>query len=447
MRHKIAQAAREYYYANDFTEIETPMMMKSTPEGARDYLIPSRVHNGKFYALPQSPQIYKQLLMVSGFDRYIQLARCFRDEDLRADRQPEFTQIDLEMSFVDVDDILEMTEGFISYLFKKVLNMDVSLPIKRLTYKEAMERYGSDKPDTRFDMEIQDISELVKNCGFGVFTSAIEAGGSVRAIVAKNSAKVLTRKEIDKLTEMVRGIGAKGLAFVRWVDEKPSCSFAKFLAEGELESILAKIGCQQGDVALIVADKNKITLPVLGALRLQVAKQLDIIPENQFNFLWITEFPFFEWDDESNTWLAMHHPFTMPMDDCIQYLDSAPEKVIAKAFDLVLNGTELSSGSIRITDYELQQKMFQSLGLTDEEIEAKFGFLVEAYKYGAPPHGGLGIGLDRLAMVMLQAESLRDVVAFPKVQNASELMSACPSTVDKESLDVLGIAVTAENDD
>ena len=447
MRHKIAQAAREYYYANDFTEIETPMMMKSTPEGARDYLIPSRVHNGKFYALPQSPQIYKQLLMVSGFDRYIQLARCFRDEDLRADRQPEFTQIDLEMSFVDVDDILEMTEGFISYLFKKVLNMDVSLPIKRLTYKEAMERYGSDKPDTRFGMEIQDISELVKNCGFGVFTSAIEAGGSVRAIVAKNSAKVLTRKEIDKLTEMVRGIGAKGLAFVRWVDEKPSCSFAKFLAEGELESILARIGCQQGDVALIVADKNKITLPVLGALRLQVAKQLDIIPENQFNFLWITEFPFFEWDDESNTWLAMHHPFTMPMDDCIQYLDSAPEKVIAKAFDLVLNGTELSSGSIRITDYELQQKMFQSLGLTDEEIEAKFGFLVEAYKYGAPPHGGLGIGLDRLAMVMLQAESLRDVVAFPKVQNASELMSACPSTVDKESLDVLGIAVTAENDD
>ena len=447
MRHKIAQAAREYYYANDFTEIETPMMMKSTPEGARDYLIPSRVHNGKFYALPQSPQIYKQLLMVSGFDRYIQLARCFRDEDLRADRQPEFTQIDLEMSFVDVDDILEMTEGFISYLFKKVLNMDVSLPIKRLTYKEAMERYGSDKPDTRFDMEIQDISELVKNCGFGVFTSAIEAGGSVRAIVAKNSAKVLTRKEIDKLTEMVRGIGAKGLAFVRWVDEKPSCSFAKFLAEGELESILARIGCQQGDVALIVADKNKITLPVLGALRLQVAKQLDIIPENQFNFLWITEFPFFEWDDESNTWLAMHHPFTMPMDDCIQYLDSAPEKVIAKAFDLVLNGTELSSGSIRITDYELQQKMFQSLGLTDEEIEAKFGFLVEAYKYGAPPHGGLGIGLDRLAMVILQAESLRDVVAFPKVQNASELMSACPSTVDKESLDVLGIAVTAENDD
>ena len=447
MRHKIAQAAREYYYANDFTEIETPMMMKSTPEGARDYLIPSRVHNGKFYALPQSPQIYKQLLMVSGFDRYIQLARCFRDEDLRADRQPEFTQIDLEMSFVDVDDILEMTEGFISYLFKKVLDMDITLPIKRLTYKEAMERYGSDKPDTRFDMEIQDISDLVKDCGFGVFTSAIEAGGSVRAIVAKNGAKTLTRKEIDKLTEMVRGIGAKGLAYVRWVDEVPTCSFAKFMAEGEVEAILDKIDCKQGDVAFIVADKNKVTLPVLGALRLQVAKQLDMIPENQFNFLWITEFPFFEWDEESQTWLAMHHPFTMPLDDCIQYLDTAPEKVIAKAFDLVLNGTELSSGSIRITDYELQQKMFQSLGLTDEEIEAKFGFLVEAYKYGAPPHGGLGIGLDRLVMVMLQAESLRDVTAFPKVQNASELMSACPSAVDKESLDVLGISVNEKEEE
>ncbi|MDE5945858.1 MAG: aspartate--tRNA ligase [Oscillospiraceae bacterium] len=441
MRHKIAQTAREYYYANDFTEIETPMMMKSTPEGARDYLIPSRVHNGKFYALPQSPQIYKQLLMVSGFDRYIQLARCFRDEDLRADRQPEFTQIDLEMSFVDVDNILEMTEGFISYLFKKVLDIEIATPIKRLTYNEAMERFGSDKPDTRFEMEIQDISDLVKDCGFGVFTSAIQNGGSVRAIVAKNSSKILTRKEIDKLTETAKGIGAKGLAFIRWNDEKPSCSFAKFMTEDKINAILEKIECKQGDVALIVADKNKITLPVLGALRLKVAKMLDIIPENQFNFLWITEFPFFEWDDESQTWLAMHHPFTMPMDDCIQYLDSNPEKVIAKAFDLVLNGTELSSGSIRITDYELQQKMFQSLGLTDEEIEAKFGFLVEAYKYGAPPHGGLGIGLDRLAMVMLQAESLRDVTAFPKVQNASELMSECPSFVDKESLDVLGIDV------
>lgn len=447
MRHKIAKAAREYFYANDFTEIETPMMMKSTPEGARDYLIPSRVHNGKFYALPQSPQIYKQLLMVAGMDRYIQLARCFRDEDLRADRQPEFTQIDLEMSFVDVEDILSMTEGFISYLFKNVLNMEIPTPLPRLSYTEAMNRYGSDKPDTRFGMEIQDFSDMVADCGFGVFADAVKNGGSVRAIVAKDSASVLTRKEIDKLTEMVRGIGAKGLAYVRWVDEKPSCSFAKFFSEDELKAILDRIGCEKGDTALIIADKNKVTLPVLGALRLQVARKLDIIPADKFNFLWITDFPFFEYDEETQSYVAMHHPFTMPKDECIQYLDSAPEKVFAKAFDLVLNGTELSSGSIRITDYELQQKMFQALGLTDEEIEAKFGFLVEAYKYGAPPHGGLGIGLDRLAMVMLGAESLRDVTAFPKVQNASELMSECPSPVDKESLDVLGISVNTREEE
>ena len=441
MRHKIAKAAREYFYANDFTEIETPMMMKSTPEGARDYLIPSRVHNGKFYALPQSPQIYKQLLMIAGMDRYIQLARCFRDEDLRADRQPEFTQIDLEMSFVDVEDILEMTEGFVSYLFKNVLDINIPTPLPRLKYTDAMERYGSDKPDTRFDMEIQNFSDLVENCGFGVFADAVKNGGSVRAIVAKNSSSVLTRKEIDKLTEMVRGIGAKGLAYVRWVEDKPSCSFGKFFSEEELMAILNRIGCEKGDTALIIADKNKVTLPVLGALRLAVAKKLDIIPKDKFNFLWITEFPFFEYDEDTNSYVAMHHPFTMPKDECLQYLESAPEKVFAKAFDLVLNGIELSSGSIRITDYELQQKMFKALGLSDEEIEAKFGFLVEAYKYGAPPHGGLGIGLDRLAMVMLGAESLRDITAFPKVQNASELMSECPATVDKESLDVLGIKV------
>ncbi len=444
MRHKIAQAAREYYYANDFVEIETPMMMKSTPEGARDYLIPSRVHNGKFYALPQSPQIYKQLMMVAGMDRYIQIARCFRDEDLRADRQPEFTQIDLEMSFVDVDDILEMTEGFLKYLLNKVMDREIELPIPRMTYAEAMNRFGSDKPDTRFGMELTDITDMVSDLDFVVFRSAIEAGGSVRCIVAKNASKTLTRKEIDKLTEKAKGIGAKGLAFIRWNDEKPNCSFAKFLPEGRLDEILTKLSCEQGDVVLVVADKNKVTLPVLGALRLIVAKQLDIIPKDKFNFLWITQFPFFEWDDDSETWVAMHHPFTMPMDECIQYLDSAPEKVIAKAFDLVVNGTELSSGSIRITDYELQQKMFEALGMSDEEIEAKFGFLVEAYKYGAPPHGGLGIGLDRLAMVLLQAESLRDVVAFPKVQNASELMSECPSTVDRESLDVLGIQIASK---
>ena len=441
MRSKIAKTARDYFYENGFIEIETPMMIKSTPEGARDYLVPSRVHQGKFYALPQSPQIYKQLLMVSGFDRYIQLARCFRDEDLRADRQPEFTQIDLEMSFVDVEDIMEMGEGFIKRLFNDVLNVEIPTPLPRLTYTEAMNRFGSDKPDTRFGMEITDISEIVKNCGFGVFTSAIEAGGSVRAITAKNAAGTLTRKEIDKLTEYVRGIGAKGLAYVRWVEDAPNCSFAKFMGEGELEKILSAVGAEKGDVVLIVADKNSVTLPTLGALRLKVAKQLDIIPAEKFNFLWITEFPFFEYNEETNHWDAMHHPFTMPMDECLQYLDTNPEKVFAKAYDLVLNGTELSSGSIRINDYELQQKMFKALGLTDEEIEAKFGFLVEAYKYGAAPHGGMGIGLDRLAMIMCGADSLRDVTAFPKVQNASELMSACPSPVDKDSLDVLGITV------
>ncbi|MBD5146617.1 MAG: aspartate--tRNA ligase [Ruminococcus sp.] len=446
MRSKIAKTARDYFYENGFIEIETPMMIKSTPEGARDYLVPSRVHQGKFYALPQSPQIYKQLLMVSGFDRYIQLARCFRDEDLRADRQPEFTQIDLEMSFVDVEDIMEMGEGFIKRLFNDVLDVEIPTPLPRLTYTEAMNRFGSDKPDTRFGMEITDISEIVKGCGFGVFTSAIEAGGSVRAITAKNAAGTLTRKEIDKLTEYVRGIGAKGLAYVRWVEDTPNCSFAKFMGEGELEKILSAVGAEKGDVVLVVADKNNVTLPTLGALRLKVAKQLDIIPADKFNFLWITEFPFFEYNEETNHWDAMHHPFTMPMDECLQYLDTAPEKVFAKAYDLVLNGTELSSGSIRINDYELQQKMFKALGLTDEEIEAKFGFLVEAYKYGAAPHGGMGIGLDRLAMIMCGADSLRDVTAFPKVQNASELMSACPSVVDKDSLDVLGIAVTAKEE-
>ena len=447
MRSKIAKSARDYFYENGFIEIETPMMMKSTPEGARDYLVPSRIHHGKFYALPQSPQIYKQLLMISGYDRYIQLARCFRDEDLRADRQPEFTQIDLEMSFVDVDDVLDMIEGFISRVFSDVLDREITMPLPRLTYAEAMERFGSDKPDTRFGMEIYDLSDIVKNCGFGVFTSAIETGGSVRAITVKGGADKLTRKEIDKLTEYVRGIGAKGLAFIRWFEEEPACSFSKFMTEDEMKAILAKGDMEKGDVMLIVADKNRVTLPTLGNLRCKVAKQLDMIPEGMFNFLWITEFPFFEYDDESGKYLAMHHPFTMPMDECIQYLDSDPEKVKAKAYDLVLNGVEMSSGSIRITDYELQQRMFKSLGLTDEEIDAKFGFLVEAYKYGAAPHGGMGIGLDRLAMVMSGAESLRDVTAFPKVQNASELMSEAPGSVDKEQLEELSIAIIEKKED
>lgn len=447
MRSKIAKVARDYFYENGFIEIETPMMIKSTPEGARDYLVPSRVHPGKFYALPQSPQIYKQLLMIAGFDRYIQLARCFRDEDLRADRQPEFTQIDLEMSFAETEDIMEMAEGFISRLFSEILGRDIPVPLPRMKYTEALERFGSDKPDTRFGMEITDLTDVVKDCGFGVFTSAIANGGTVRCITAKNGASTFTRKEIDKLTEYVKGIGVKGLAYIRWVEDAPNCSFGKFLGEGELDKILAAAGAEKGDVVFIIADKKNTALTSLGALRLKCARQLNIIPEGKFNFLWITEFPFFEWNEETQHWDAMHHPFTMPMDECLQYLDTAPAKVFAKAYDLVLNGTELSSGSIRITDYELQQKMFESLGLTDEEIEAKFGFLVEAYKYGAAPHGGMGIGLDRLAMIMCGADSLRDVTAFPKVQNASELMSNCPAAVDKDSLDILGIEVTKSEDE
>ncbi len=439
MRSKIAKTARDYFAENGFIEIETPMMIKSTPEGARDYLVPSRIHNGKFYALPQSPQIYKQLLMVAGFDRYIQLARCFRDEDLRADRQPEFTQIDMELSFVDVDDILEINEGLFKRLFKDVMGKDLKTPFQRMSYTDAMNNYGSDKPDIRFDMKIQDISDLVKDCGFGVFTGAIENGGSVRAIVAKNAASVYTRKEIDKLTEYVRGIGAKGLAYVRWVDE-PNPSFKKFMTDDEMNAIYERLGAEKGDVILIVADKNSVVLSTLGALRLKVAKRLDIIPD-EFKFLWIVDFPFFEYDEESGEWLAMHHPFTMPKEECLQYLESDPSKVIAKAFDLTLNGIELSSGSMRITNPELQQQMFRALKMTDEEIEAKFGFLVEAYKYGAPPHGGMGIGLDRISMLLCGADNLRDVTAFPKVQNASELMSACPSPVDEESLDVLGIQI------
>ncbi len=443
-RGMIAKTARDYFYENGFIEIETPMMMKSTPEGARDYVVPSRIHHGKFYALPQSPQIYKQLLMIAGYDRYVQLARCFRDEDLRADRQPEFTQIDLEMSFVDVEDVLEIGEGFIKRLFKDVMNVDIPTPLPRLTYKEAMERYGSDKPDTRFGMEITDLSDIVKDCGFGVFTGAIENGGSVRAIMAKNAASVFTRKEIDKLTEYVKGIGAHGLAYIRWTDDEPNASFKKFMQPEEINAIINRLGAQKGDVVFIVADKDRVTLPTLGALRLKAAKQLDIIPEG-WNFLWITEFPFFEYDEETDSWNAMHHPFTMPMDECIQYLDTDPGKVTAKAYDLVLNGIELSSGSIRITDYELQQKMFEALGLSDEEIEAKFGFLVEAYKYGAAPHGGMGIGLDRLSMLMCGADSLRDVTAFPKVQNASELMSGAPGTIDDVQKEELAI-VTVEDE-
>lgn len=445
MRHKIAKIAREYFYANDFLEIETPMMIKSTPEGARDYVVPSRIHNGKFYALPQSPQIYKQLLMVSGFDRYIQLARCFRDEDLRADRQPEFTQIDLEMSFVDTSDIMDMAEGFIRKLMKETIDVDIDFPLPRMTFAEAMNKYGSDKPDTRFDMLIEDITEWANKTDFVVFKNAIEAGGSVKAIVAKNAAGEYTRKKIDKLTDYVKGIGAKGLAYVRWADETPSCSFGKFLKEGELDELLTSLGAEKGDCVFIVSDKTSLALSVMGSLRLTVAKTLNIIPENKWNFLWITEMPFFEYDEESGEWVAMHHPFTMPLEECIPYLDTDKSKVRAEAFDLVLNGTELSSGSMRITDCELQNKMFELLGMEQEEIDAKFGFLVEAYKYAAPPHGGMGIGLDRLAMLICGADSLRDVTAFPKVQNASELMSGAPSNIDDIQLGELGINIDSED--
>lgn len=441
MRHKIAKVTRDYFDENGFIEIETPTLIKSTPEGARDYLVPSRVHKGSFFALPQSPQLYKQLLMLSGFDRYMQIARCYRDEDLRADRQPEFTQIDLEMSFVEKEDVFAIAEGFVKRLFKEVLGADVPTPLPRLTYTEAMESYGSDKPDTRFDMKITDLSDIVKDCGFGVFADTVKNGGTVRAINAKNAAGVYTRKEIDKLTEEAKGIGAKGLAFIRWVEDAPSCSFAKFMAEDELNAIYERTGAERGDVVLIVADRKKTVLSVLGALRLTVAKRLDIIPE-QYNFLWITEFPFFEYNEETGSWDAMHHPFTKPLDECIHYLDSAPEKVYADAYDLVLNGIELSSGSIRITDPELQGHMFKALGLSDEEAHRKFGFLTDAFRYGAPPHGGMGIGLDRLVMLMCGCDNLRDVVAFPKVSNSSELMSGAPSEVDGAQLRELAIAVT-----
>ena len=441
MRHKITKVTRDYFDENGFLEIETPTLIKSTPEGARDYLVPSRVHKGSFFALPQSPQMYKQLLMVSGFDRYMQLARCYRDEDLRADRQPEFTQIDLEMSFVERDDVFAVAEGYVKRLFKEILNIEVPTPLPRMKYVDAMNDYGSDKPDTRFDMKIKDISDIAENCGFGVFSDTVKNGGTVRAITAKNAAGIYTRKEIDKLTEEAKGIGAKGLAFIRWVEDKPSSSFAKFLTEDEMNAIIDKAGAEKGDVVLIVADKKNVALSVLGALRLTVAKKLDIIPEGKYNFLWITEFPFFEYNEETGRWDAMHHPFTAPLDECIPYLDNAPEKVYANAYDLVLNGTELSSGSVRITDPELQKHMFNALGLSDEEAEQKFGFLIGAFKYGAPPHAGMGIGLDRLCMIMTGSDSLRDVIAFPKVANSSELMSGAPAAVDTAQLNDLAIEI------
>ena len=440
MRHKIVKVTRDYFDENGFIEIETPTLIKSTPEGARDYLVPSRVHKGNFFALPQSPQMYKQLLMLSGFDRYIQLARCYRDEDLRADRQPEFTQVDMEMSFVERDDVFKIVEGYMKRLFKDVLDVDVPTPLPRMKYVDAMNDYGSDKPDTRFGMKIKDLSDIVENCGFGVFADTVKSGGTVRAINAKGAADTYTRKEIDKLTEDAKGIGAKGLAFIRWVEDEPTCSFAKFLKPEEMRAILERTEAEKGDVILIVADRKNLALSVLGALRLTVARRLDIIPE-QYNFLWITDFPFFEYNEETGNYDAMHHPFTSPLPECIPYLDSDPEKVYANAYDLVLNGIELSSGSIRITDPELQAHMFRALGLSDEEAEQKFGFLTGAFRYGAPPHGGMGLGIDRLCMLMCGADNLRDVIAFPKVQTSSELMSGAPAGVDEAQLKELAIKI------
>ncbi len=443
MRHKITKITRDYFDENGFIEIETPILIKSTPEGARDYLVPSRIHKGKFYALPQSPQLYKQLSMVAGFDRYMQIARCFRDEDLRADRQPEFTQIDLEMSFVDMEDVLAVGEGYIQRVFKDALGVDIKLPLPRLTYKEAMERYGSDKPDTRYGLEITDLTQAVKDTEFAVFAGAIKEGGSVRCINVKNSYNIFTRKEIDKLTETAKGSGAKGLAYIRMApDGTYNASFAKFMTDGEMKAILETSQAQAGDVILIIADKkNSLVLSVLGALRQIAAKKLDIIPEKQYNLLWITEFPFFDWDEELGQFVAMHHPFTAPMDECLDYLETDKANVRAKAYDMVLNGIELCSGSIRITDPELQGRIFSLLGLSDEEAHNKFGYLLDAFRYGAPPHGGMGLGLDRLIMQMLECESLRDVIAYPKVQNASEPMTDCPAQVDGVQLDDLGISI------
>ncbi|MGN0468491.1 MAG: aspartate--tRNA ligase [Acutalibacteraceae bacterium] len=445
MRHKIAKITRDYFDDNGFIEIETPMLIKSTPEGARDFIVPSRIHKGSFYALPQSPQLYKQLSMVAGFDRYMQIARCFRDEDLRADRQPEFTQIDVEMSFVNQQDIMEMIEGFVKKLFKEAIGVDVSLPLQRLTYKEAMERYGSDKPDTRYKMEIFDLADEVKNCGFGVFASAVANGARVCGITAKNAYAVLTRKEIDKLVEFVKGIGAKGIAWARLAEDGSiASSFAKFMTEDEMNAVIAKADAKPGDVILIIADKESVTLPVLGALRQNIAKKLDIIPKDKFNLLWIVEFPFFDWDEELGQYVAMHHPFTAPLEECLPYLESDKANVRASSYDLVLNGIELASGSIRITDPVLQKRIFTLLGLSDEEAYEKFGYLTDAFRFGAPPHGGIGIGLDRLCMQMLGLDNLRDVVAYPKVQNASEPMTECPSAVDASQLAELGIELEKE---
>ena len=446
LRSRITTTIRSHLTGEGFLEIETPMLTKSTPEGARDYLVPSRVHPGSFYALPQSPQIFKQLLMCSGYDRYFQIARCFRDEDLRADRQPEFTQVDMELSFVDVDDVIDATERMVAKVCKEAIGLDVELPIKRMTWQEAMDRFGSDKPDTRFGMELTDVSSVVADCGFGVFTSALQNGGSVRGINVKGEAE-MPRKKIDALVEFAKGYGAKGLAYLS-VQPDGTCksSFAKFMTEEELHALVAAMGGEKGDLLLFAADKNKIVYNVLGALRIEVAKQLDLIDNNKFNFLWVTEFPLLEWSDEENRFVAMHHPFTMPMDEDLAMLDTDPGKVRAKAYDIVLNGVELGGGSVRIFQPEVQEKMFEVLGFTKEAAYDRFGFLINAFKYGVPPHAGLAIGLDRFVMLLVKADSIREVIAFPKVKDASCLMTEAPNVVDEAQLKELQIALDLQED-
>ncbi len=441
LRSKATMLIRQFLDEEGFLEIETPMLGKSTPEGARTYLVPSRIHQGSFYALPQSPQLYKQLLMCSGYDRYFQIARCFRDEDLRADRQPEFTQVDMELSFVDIDDVINVNERLIARVFKELIGVDVPLPIQRMTWQEAMDRFGSDKPDTRFGMELVDVTDTVKGCGFGVFTGAIEAGGSVRGINVKGQAG-MPRKKIDALVEYAKGIGAKGLAYL-CVNEDGTykSSFAKFMTDDELKNLVSKMDGQPGDLLLFAADKTMMVYTVLGGLRIEVAKQLDIIDKDKFNFLWVTEFPLLEYSEEEGRYVAMHHPFTMPMDEDIQYLDSDPGRVRAKAYDIVLNGTELGGGSIRIHQNDIQEKMFEVLGFSKEDAYDRFGFLLNAFKYGVPPHAGLAYGLDRMVMLMVGAESIRDVIAFPKVKDASCLMTDAPNEVEDSQLEELGIKV------
>jgi len=441
LRHRVAKIARDYFDQNGFLEIETPMLIKSSPEGARDYLVPSRVHPGKFYALPQSPQLFKQLLMVAGFDRYMQIVKCFRDEDLRADRQPEFTQIDLEMSFVDVDDVITVNEGFIKRAFKEALGVDVDTPFLRMPYKEAMERFGSDKPDMRFGMELVNVSDLVAGCGFKVFADAVAGGGSVRAINAKGCGK-FSRKEIDSLVEFVKTYRAKGMAWIIVEENEVRSSIAKFFSEDEMKALLERTGAEPGDLICFVADRNEVVFDSLGALRVEIAKRLGILDNKEFKFLWVTEFPLLEYSEEEQRWVAKHHPFTSPMDEDLEFLESDPGRVRAKAYDIVLNGTELGGGSIRIHMQDLQSRMFKLLGFTEEEAWAKFGYLLEAFKYGVPPHGGMAYGLDRMIMLMAGKSSIRDVIAFPKVQNASDLMTNAPDVVDPKQLEELHLKVT-----